>query len=84
MIELLDKNMIHFDMNIEDFRGKAGFNQEKDSIYKLLNQEKINESRNEHSKNKPFNKWRVVFNDQTYNTISTINLCKIPFSRIKK
>lgn len=71
-------------MNLEDFRGKTGFNQERDLMYRLLNQEKINTSRKEHSNNMQFNKWRVAFDDKTYNPISKINLCKITFSRIKK
>lgn len=76
--------MIHFDMNIEDFGGKTGFNQERDSMYRLLNQEKIYQSRVEHSRNKQFNKWRVTIDDKTYNPIGKIDLCNIPFSRTKK
>lgn len=75
--------MIHFDMNIEDFGGKTGFNQERDSMYRLLNLEIMYQSQVEFVKNKQFNKWRVTFDNNAYNPISKIDLCKTPFSRTK-
>lgn len=73
--------MIHFDMNLEYFKGKTGFNPIRNQECQDYNQEVLNRSRDEYLKNKEFNKRRVFFDDGTYNPISKFNFCKLPFSR---
>lgn len=73
--------MIHFDMNLEYFKGKTGFDPIRNQECQDHNQGLLNKSRDEYLKNKEFNKGRVFFDDGTYNPICKIKLLRIPCIR---
>lgn len=52
--------MIHFDMKLEDFKGKTGFNQKRDKICRDHNQELVLRSQQEFLSSKEFNKSKLA------------------------